>query len=38
MSEQSQGILEKYLSLPPIIRIPQGEEIRVFVNRDLIFR
>jgi type IV secretion system protein VirB10 len=38
MSEQSQGILEKYLSLPPVIRIPQGEEIRVFVNRDLVFR
>lgn len=38
IAEQSSGILEKYLSLPPIIRIPQGEEIRVFVNRDLIFR
>ncbi len=38
MSEQSQGILDKYLSLPPVIRVPQGEEIRVFVNRDLVFR
>jgi type IV secretion system protein VirB10 len=38
LSEQSSSILEKYLSLPPVIRVPQGEEIRVFVNRDLIFR
>lgn len=38
VSDQASGILEKYLSLPPVIRIPQGEEIRVFVNRDLIFR
>ena len=38
LSDQASGVLEKYLSLPPIIRIPQGEEIRVFVNRDLLFR
>jgi type IV secretion system protein VirB10 len=38
LEEQSSSVLEKYLSLPPIIRIPQGEEIRVFVNRDLFFR
>lgn len=38
VSQQGQGVMEKYLSLPPVIRIPQGEEIRVFVNRDLIFR
>lgn len=38
IAQQSSGILEKYLSLPPVIRVPQGEEIRVFVNRDLIFR
>ncbi len=38
LAEQSSGILEKYLSLPPVIRVPQGEEIRVFVNRDLVFR
>ncbi|MCW0021361.1 TrbI/VirB10 family protein [Rhizobium sp. BT-226] len=38
LSDQSSGVMEKYLSLPPLIRIPQGEEIRVFVNRDLIFR
>lgn len=38
LSDQASGVLEKYLTLPPVIRIPQGEEIRVFVNRDLIFR
>ncbi|SDO11166.1 TrbI/VirB10 family protein [Ensifer sp. YR511] len=38
LAKQSSNILEKYLSLPPVIRIPQGEEIRVFVNRDLVFR
>ncbi|MEI2387439.1 TrbI/VirB10 family protein [Breoghania sp. JC706] len=38
VAEAGGTILEKYLSLPPIIRIPQGEEIRVFVNRDLIIR
>ncbi|MBP2449658.1 TrbI/VirB10 family protein [Rhizobium leguminosarum] len=37
-SDQASGVLDKYLSLPPAIRIPQGEEIRVFVNRDLVFR
>ncbi|WP_259672358.1 TrbI/VirB10 family protein [Rhizobium sp. NLR22b] len=37
-SSQASGVLDKYLSLPPVIRIPQGEEIRVFVNRDLVFR
>ncbi|MBB4581578.1 type IV secretion system protein VirB10 [Rhizobium aethiopicum] len=38
VSQQGQSILGKYLSLPPVIRVPQGQEIRVFVNRDLIFR
>lgn len=38
VSDQASGVLEKYLSLPPVIRIPQGEEIRVFVNRDLVFK
>lgn len=38
LSAQTSGVMEKYLSLPPIVRIPQGEEIRVFVNRDLLFR
>lgn len=38
MAGQVSGVLDKYMSLPPVIRIPQGEEIRVFTNRDLIFR
>lgn len=38
VSDQANGVMQQYLSLPPIIRIPQGEEIRVFVNRDLVFR
>lgn len=38
LSDQTKGVLEEYLSLPPVLRIPQGEEIRVFVNRDLILR
>lgn len=37
-SDQASGVLDEYLSLPPAIKIPQGEEIRVFVNRDLVFR
>ncbi|WP_254634215.1 TrbI/VirB10 family protein [Mesorhizobium sp. GbtcB19] len=35
--DQGSNMLEKYLSLPPVIRIPQGEEIRIFTNRDLVF-
>jgi len=35
--DQSNDMLQKYLSLPPVIRIPQGEEIRVFASRDLVF-
>lgn len=38
LSDQAGGVMEKYLSLPPVIRIPQGEEVRVFVNRDLVIR
>ncbi|WP_246696383.1 TrbI/VirB10 family protein [Mesorhizobium sp. SARCC-RB16n] len=38
LSDQGETILDKYLSLPPIIRVPQGEEIRVFVNQDLVIR
>ncbi|APO77136.1 type IV secretion system VirB10/TraB/TrbI protein (plasmid) [Rhizobium etli 8C-3] len=34
---QASEVLGEYLSLPPIIRVPQGEEIRIFVNRDLLF-
>ncbi len=38
LAEQSSNILGQYLDLPPVIRVPQGEEIRIFVNRDLVFR
>ncbi|CDX20949.1 putative conjugative DNA transfer protein [Mesorhizobium plurifarium] len=38
VSGQSEDILNKYLSQPPVLRVAQGEEIRVFVNRDLIIR
>jgi type IV secretion system protein VirB10 len=37
IAEASSGALEERLALPPIIRVPQGEDIRVFVNRDLVF-
>lgn len=37
LADQTESVLEDNLSLPPIIRVPQGEEIRVFVNRDLVF-
>ena len=37
LAEQTESVLEDYLSLPPIIRIQQGEDIRIFVNRDLVF-
>ncbi|NEJ25846.1 conjugal transfer protein [Rhizobium leguminosarum] len=36
--DEGRGILDKYLSLPPILRVPQGREIQVFVNRDLVIR
>jgi len=38
ISNQGKGILDKYLDLPPTLRVPQGEEIRVFVNQDLVIR
>ena len=38
IAEQGKGFLDKFLDLPPVIRVPQGEEVRVFVNRDLVFR
>lgn len=38
VGEQSNSAMEKYLNLPPVIRVPQGEEIRIFVNRDLVFK
>lgn len=37
LSDQTESALEDRLNLPPIIRVPQGQEIRVFVNRDLVF-
>ncbi len=36
--DQANQALAQYLSLGPVIRIPQGEEIRIFVNRDLVFK
>ena len=36
-SDQTESVLEEYLSLPPIIRLPQGQEVKIFVNQDLIF-
>ncbi|MPR10164.1 TrbI/VirB10 family protein [Microvirga tunisiensis] len=38
LSAQGKGILDKYLSLPPIHRVPQGKEILVSVNQDLFIR
>ncbi len=38
VGEPITDVLNQYLDLPPIIRVAQGEEIRIFVNRDLIFR
>ncbi|WP_354125403.1 MULTISPECIES: TrbI/VirB10 family protein [unclassified Bradyrhizobium] len=35
---QGRPIVDEYFSLPPVIRVPQGEEVRVFVNRDLVLR
>jgi type IV secretion system protein VirB10 len=35
--DQTESVLEEYLSLPPIIRLPQGYEVKVFVNQDLVF-
>ncbi|UGA49003.1 conjugal transfer protein (plasmid) [Bradyrhizobium quebecense] len=35
---QARPIVNEYLSLPPLLRVPQGEEVRVFVNRDLVVR
>ncbi|SCY90337.1 TrbI/VirB10 family protein [Rhizobium sp. NFACC06-2] len=37
IGSQASEVLGEYLSLPPLIRVPQGEEIRIFVNRDLLF-
>ncbi|WP_420337021.1 TrbI/VirB10 family protein [Roseibium sp.] len=37
LEDQTENVLEDYLSLPPIIRLPQGYEVKVFVNQDLVF-
>lgn len=37
LADQAESSLEDQLTLPPIIRVPQGESIRVFVNNDLVF-
>ncbi|WP_298966685.1 TrbI/VirB10 family protein [uncultured Roseibium sp.] len=37
MNGMIQSDVSQRLSLPPLIRIPQGEEIRIFANRDLVF-
>jgi type IV secretory pathway VirB10-like protein len=29
--------MQEYLRIPPTINVDQGSEIRVFVNRDLVF-
>lgn len=33
----TEDVLEEYLKLPPIIRIPQGTPMNVLVNQDLVF-
>lgn len=37
LKDATEDILEEYLSLPPIIRIPQGTLMNVLVNQDLVF-
>jgi type IV secretion system protein VirB10 len=37
LSDTTEDVLEEYLSLPPIIRVPQGMLMNVLVNQDLIF-
>lgn len=37
LSETTRGVLEEYLTLPPIIRVPQGTVLNVLVNQDLDF-
>ena len=38
VADELGDFLGKYLDMPPLLRIAQGEEIRVLVNRDLVFR
>ena len=37
LQDTTEDVLEEYLSLPPIIRIPQGTLMNVLVNQDLVF-
>ena len=37
LGDASEDALEEYLSLPPVIRVPQGTRMRVLVNQDLDF-
>lgn len=37
LKDTTEDVLEDYLSLPPIIRVPQGTLMNVLVNQDLVF-
>ena len=37
LKDQTEDVLEEYLKLPPVIHIPQGTLVKVFVNQDLYF-
>lgn len=37
LKDATEDVLDEYLSLPPIIRIPQGTLMNVLVNQDLVF-
>ena len=37
LKDATKDVLDEYLKLPPIIRIPQGTPMNVLVNQDLVF-
>lgn len=37
LKKTTEDVLEEYLKLPPIIRVPQGTLMNVLVNQDLVF-
>lgn len=37
LKDATEDVLEEYLSLPPIIRVPQGTLMNILVNQDLVF-
>jgi len=37
LKDATSDVLEEYLKHPPVIRIPQGTLVKVFVNQDLVF-